>query len=109
MIVFGNLGCNPIIRKNKRNQEYYCFHVAENFGSGNRKKTRWYQVSFYGDPSQVKDLKKSDSVRIEGFIEFKKNAEGQVMMDTEGNPIMVISPAISIVKHTFSPKQRQND
>ena len=60
-------------------KKFYAFRLAENFGSGAKRTTTWYDVLAHISEDEAKDIQSGDLVEISGKIETMPylNKEGE--------------------------------
>ncbi|KAK4114104.1 nucleic acid-binding protein, partial [Canariomyces notabilis] len=82
--IIGNLADSPELRASSTGREYLRYAVASNHGSGENRKTSWFNVSCFVPEGNARDfyqsLPKGTMVMVEG------DATMSSYVDSEGKP-----------------------
>ncbi|KAK0673818.1 hypothetical protein QBC41DRAFT_310653 [Cercophora samala] len=86
--IVGNLADTPELRASSNGKEYLRYSVASNSGSGDNKKTSWFNVTAFPSNTNTRDyylsLEKGAMVLVEG------QASIDIYEDAEGKPVRTL-------------------
>lgn len=62
---------SPVLEKTTKTtgKKFYAFKVAENFGSGHKRTTTWYDILAHITEEDAEDIRSGDLVEVSGKIE----------------------------------------
>lgn len=99
--IVGNLADTPDLRASNNGKEYLRYAVASNSGSGENKKTSWFNITVFPTSTNARDfylsLEKGTMVLVEG------QASIDTYEDAEGKPVRTLGVVQRTSIFLFSP------
>lgn len=80
MIIIGNIGKDPEMKKTQGGREFFAFTVAESYGKEDNRTTNWFGISFFGKADDMAGFTKGSRVEIQGDLKVKVK-DGKAYLD----------------------------
>ncbi|KAL2140562.1 hypothetical protein VTI28DRAFT_3617 [Corynascus sepedonium] len=108
--IVGNLADSPELRASSTGREYLRYAVASNSGSGENRKTSWFNVSCFADEGSRRDffqsLPKGTMVMVEGDVSISNYVDG------EGKPrqgLNITQRHLEVLRRPYNPQAAEGE